>query len=84
MGENSSPHAAAELAMQSSKYVFLEPDRGVLTVPLNTEEAQLLRQTMQRGHAYHDVLDVLLHQVALVCHNNWTSKSVQVSVVKLV
>lgn len=39
---------------------------------------------MQRSHTHHDVLDVLLHQVALVCHNNRTPKSVQVSVVKLV
>lgn len=41
-------------------------------------EAQL------RRHTHHNVLDVLLHQVALVCHNNGTSKSVKICVVKLI
>lgn len=56
----------------------------VLTITINREEAQLVRQTSQCGHAHHYVLDVLLHQVVLVCHNNWASKSVQVCVVKLI
>lgn len=57
---------------------------NVLTIMINAEEAPLVRQTSQGGCAHHYVLDVLLHQVALVCYNNWASKSVQVCVVKLI
>lgn len=48
------------------------------------KETQLVTLSTRRGHTHHYVLDVLLHQVALVCHYNRTSKCVQVCVVKLV
>lgn len=58
---------------------------NVLTIMINAEEGNtLVRQTSRGGCAHHYVLDVLLHQVALVCYNNWASKSVQVRVVKLI
>lgn len=66
---NSSPQAAAEPPKQSNTCLFLK---------CFDQAAEF------RGTTHHDVLDVLLHQVALVCHNNRTSKSVQICVVKLI